>query len=111
MKEFYTAVVELRQPIVKEFTSEPYECGWANEAIIFLTFHPEISAFDEIITQPQISPDGINWTDLSECAINIKQAGLHAIRLHNFGGWLRVAFTISGQTQTATLTLHMTLKG
>ncbi|MGB7803953.1 hypothetical protein [Buttiauxella sp.] len=111
MKEFYTSVVELRQPIKNQFVTEPYECGWAHEAILFLTLAPDTNSFDEIIAQPQISPDGINWTPLAENTININKTGLHAIRLTNFGGWLRAELTISGQARTAMLTLHMTLKG
>lgn len=111
MKEFYTSVVELSQPIDTAFVSEPYECGWADEAIFFLTLHPEQAKFERVLVQPQLSPDGIHWVDAPSGEITVMRSGLYALRQTHFGGWLRVKLTLEGAARTAMITLHLALKG
>ncbi len=111
MKEFYTSVVELRQPINAAFASEPYECGWANEAIFFLNLHPDQANFERAMVQPQISPDGIHWVDAPAGELTVTHGGLYALRQTHFGGWLRVKLTLEGAARAAMITLHLALKG
>ena len=111
MKEFHTSVVELRQPIMTPFSSEPYECGWASEATFFVTLHEEQHPSTEILVRPKISPDGIHWTDAAVAPIAMTQSGLYALSLTNFGGWLKLDFTTTNTAQAALITVHLALKG
>ncbi|WP_041866555.1 hypothetical protein [Sodalis glossinidius] len=111
MKEFYTSVIELHQPISQQFSSEPYECGWASEALFFLTVHPEIADFDHLLVRSKNSPDGVHWTEAPGDATLISEPGLTAIALTQFGGWLRLEIALEGAAQKAMVTLHLALKG
>lgn len=111
MKEFYTSVVELRQPIKNTFLTEPYECGWANEALFFLTVHPEQADFTQIVVRPKISPDGIHWIDAPGEATRVDKPGTIAIAQSHFGGWLCLELTLADAKQAAMITLHLALKG
>ncbi|OON35666.1 hypothetical protein BTJ39_22135 [Izhakiella australiensis] len=111
MKEFYTSVIEMRQPIDGIFSSEPYECGWADEALFFLTVHSEQADFTRILVRPKISPDGIHWLDAPGDVVSVQGPGLTAIAQSHFGGWLRLELTLEGAAQTAMITLHLALKG
>ncbi|OIV46469.1 hypothetical protein BK025_11245 [Sodalis sp. TME1] len=111
MKEFYTSVIELRQPISRQFSSEPYECGWANEALFFLTVHPDMADFNTIVVRPKISPDGVHWVNAPGDATLISEPGLTVIAQSHFGGWLRLDLSPEGAAQTAMITLHLALKG
>ena len=111
MKEFYTSVVELRQPIKNIFLTEPYECGWANEALFFLTVHPEMADFAKIVVRPKISPDGIHWIDAPAGATSVDKPGTIAIAQSHFGGWLCLELSLAGATQSTLITLHLALKG
>ena len=36
LRESYTAIVERSEELSGSFATEPYECGWAGEAIFFV---------------------------------------------------------------------------
>lgn len=111
MKEFYTSVIELCQPISQHFSSEPYECGWASEALFFLTIHPELADFNQMVVRPKIFPDGVHWTDAPGDATLVSEPGLIAMAQSHFGGWLRLELAVEGAAQKAMVTLHLALKG
>ncbi|MGL9774321.1 MAG: hypothetical protein ACR5LG_11505 [Sodalis sp. (in: enterobacteria)] len=111
MKEFYSSVIELRQPISQQFSSNPYECGWASEALFFLTVHPKIADFDHLVVRPKIFLDGVHWTEAPGDATLISEPELTAIALTQFGGWLRLELTLEEAAQKAMVTLHLALKG
>jgi hypothetical protein len=110
MRSFYTSVVELRQPFKSVVASEPYECGWADEAIFFISAEKEGAEFDEIDLQVQISADGIRWVDEGTRA-RLAGPGLTACRVSHFGGWLRVSGSIKGHSERAVLSVRLALKG
>jgi hypothetical protein len=110
MRRFYTSVVELRQPFTSMVASEPYECGWADEAIFFITAEEEGADFDEIDLQAQISADGIRWVS-EGTQVRLSGPGLAACRLSHFGGWLRVSGNIRGRSERAVLSVRLALKG
>lgn len=110
MRSFYTSVVELRQPFKRVIASEPYECGWADEAIFFITAEKEGTEFDEIDLQVQISADGIRWVDEGTRA-RLTGPGLIACKVSHFGGWLRVNGNIKGRSERAVLSVRLALKG
>jgi hypothetical protein len=110
MRSFYTSVVELRQPFRGMIASEPYECGWADEATFFITVEEEGAEFDEIDLQVQISPDGIRWVS-EGTQVQLTGPGLTACRVSHFGGWLRVSGNIRGRNERAVLSVRLALKG
>jgi hypothetical protein len=110
MRRFYTSVVELRQPFRSAIASEPYECGWADEAIFFITAEEEGAEFDEIDLEVQISADGIRWVS-EGTQVRMTGPGLAACRVSRFGGWLRISGTIKGRTERAVLSVRLALKG
>jgi hypothetical protein len=110
MRDFHTSVVELRQPFEATVASAPYECGWADEAIFFVTVEDEDADFDQLALRVQISADGMHWIDEGTTA-GLAGPGLTACRVSHFGGWLRVTGELSGRAQRAVLTVRLVLKG
>lgn len=107
MKQFYTVVLDRLTDFSGRLLSEPYEAGWADEAIAFIRIH-EAEPSDHIHAWIQISPDGIEWMDEGhhiECAgVN----SLHCIRISNFGGWLRLCLE---SERNCKVTTYFALKG
>ena len=60
VRESTTAVVVRGERITQGFASEPYEAGWASEAIVFLTGMDSAGGGTVSV---QISPDGMHWID------------------------------------------------
>lgn len=111
MQDFYTAVVELQQPFQSEFATEPYETGWAYEANFFVSSHGDVSDFDRLKIGVQVSSDGISWVE-EGTTIQIPGSQLPVrIPVSNFGGWLRLHGDVIGGEESATLTIHLALKG
>jgi hypothetical protein len=110
MRDFHTSVVELRQPFQDTVASEPYECGWAQEAIFFITVEDVDADFDQLGLRVQISADGIRWTDEGTTA-SISGPGLTPVRIRHFGGWLRISGELSGGARRAVLSVRLVLKG
>lgn len=108
MLTFATSVIERRLEINAAHTTHPFEAGWASEAVFFIQIegvHPELSV------QAQISPDGLHWVDRGSPCVMSAQDQIAAIDLMNFGGWLRLAFQGATTEHTATVLVHLSLKG
>ena len=63
LRESYTAIVERSEELRGNFATEPYECGWAGEAIFFVRILERAGDLEGITLQVQISADGIRWCD------------------------------------------------
>ncbi len=89
MRESYTAAVERNVVCGRDFTSEPYEAAWADEAIFFIrVLDPNHKG--KLAFTAEISPDGMRWcAEGSTCEI-AEGADLGFIRVKHFGGWLRI---------------------
>jgi hypothetical protein len=110
MRNSYTAVVELEQPFTGSFATEPYECGWASEALAFIRVSEKSLAAERLTVRVQVSPDGICWFDEGTTLDVIIGPGQAWARLSHFGGWLRLAGTFTGDQARGTLTFHLALK-
>lgn len=110
MKTFATTVVELRQRFEKTIETHPFECGWADEAIVFIESHDP--APDVVVTlRVQLSPDGIRWID-EGTVLRVTDNAM--ARLTHFGGFLRlvgVVTDVNGAASGTTLTVRIALKG
>ncbi|MBO1078062.1 hypothetical protein [Roseomonas haemaphysalidis] len=89
--------------------TEPYECGWAREAIVFVRALKAPLLPPGTVARVQISPDGMHWTD-EGTTLALPQAAqeLRFARVTHFGGWLRlVAELPEGAGITLLVTLHL----
>jgi len=111
MKQVHTAVLERYGVFTGDFTTEPYEAGWAEEAIFFI----KVTAVDgdetTLIGSAQISPDGITWIDEGTPPLLITQPGLSFARVRHFGNWLRLWCRVSGHAAKFHGTIFLCLKG
>jgi hypothetical protein len=92
LRENHTAVITRNESWTGAVASEPYECGWASEAIVFLRALELSGPAPTAQARVQISPDGIRWVD--EGTVIALPARADAVtfgKVRHFGNWLRVA--------------------
>ena len=111
LRRSYTAVVERAEPLKGEFFTEPYEAGWAQEALIFVKVREGINNTPEVHAGIQISPDGIDWVDEGTAFPVIRGEGIYFVKVTNFGNWLRVAGHISDPEVLVRASIYVVLKG
>ena len=107
-REVYTAVVERNVAWEGAFATEPYEAGWAAEALIFIrVLSGGVSKHSAAV---QVSPDGIRWLDEgTRIALPDTAAGLTLARVTHFGNWLRLAGELP-PGQACTVMVYFVLK-
>ena len=97
MRRSHTAVVERGEPLSGEWATEPYEAGWAAEALVFvrvLEAPPGVG----LEARVQLSPDGMHWLDEGTTFTELNAARpLGFARLREFGNWLRLAGSTGSQ--------------
>jgi hypothetical protein len=98
MRRFYSAVVERNVAWNGEVATEPYEAGWASEAIAFVRVLETEGGSGELRLRAQISADGMQWCDEGSALDPISGVGVTFLRLRHFGNWLRLA----GETDSDT---------
>lgn len=111
MKRVHTAVLERLGTFSQNFATEPYEAGWADEAIFFVRIDEVAGDEARLTGSVQISPDGINWTDEGTTVPVLERPGVTFSRVRHFGNWLRLACTVSGQHATFRGSILLCLKG
>jgi hypothetical protein len=112
----YNAIVERNILWNGPFASEPYECGWAKEAIFFVralgvktpgaaSDPDETSA---VKAKVQISADGIRWNDEGSAFV-LPQAEDQTTfcRVSHFGNWLRIVGDTAGLELKVLVTLSL----
>lgn len=108
LNESQTAVVARNERWTGKAACEPYEAGWAREAVIF------VRALKDAKGTPgearvEISPDGMRW--LPEGAtfrLPTRTDEMAVARVKHFGNWLRVAADLPDGAEVAVLvTLHL----
>jgi len=101
----YNAVVERNVVWAGEYASEPYECGWAREAIFFIR---SLKGGSSTTCRVQISADGIRWCDEGNCFELPKNTDETTLcRVKHFGNWLRIAGDTGKDEVTVLVTLSM----
>ena len=87
----HTAAMMLRGWIGLARTEiEPYEAGWAREAVAFVCIHEAKDQSARLFVELETSPDGIRWGTLLPVQ-ELPASGVHRIRAEGFGNWLRAA--------------------
>jgi hypothetical protein len=110
MRQFHTSVVERREHFVGRLASQPYEAGWASEAIFFVKFERLEGPSDGITLVVQIAADGIDWIDEGTIIGPIRSIGTYHVRVRHFGGWLRVVADLGDPGGSCIATVHLVLK-
>lgn len=105
VRESTSAVVVRGEQLVDGFVSEPYEAGWASEAIVFVVGMDANTGGSIAV---QISPDGILWVDEG---LTITMPGRQEVafgRLAHFGNWIRIRVNApNGTERRMMVTLHL----
>ena len=96
MRQVHTAVLERFGTFSGDFATEPYEAGWAEEAIFFIRVDAVEGATPALTGKVQISPDGIAWVDEGITLPAVTHPGVAFTRVRHFGNWLRLACQVSG---------------
>ena len=90
MRQSHTAVLARNETWEGAFETEPYEVGWATEALFFLRVLKG-DAPEGAYARVQISPDGIRWCDEgSRVPFPASPDAPTFVRVREFGGWLRL---------------------
>jgi hypothetical protein len=91
IRRSFTAVVARNEPWSGEVATEPYECAWAGEAILFVRALEARGSLRAAKARVQISPDGIHWVDEGTAfPMPAKKGDLTFGRVRHFGGFLRL---------------------
>lgn len=107
LPENITAILARNERWSGDAASEPYEAGWAREAVIFIRALKEPKGPQPQI-RAEISPDGMRWiAEGTTAAMPSTRDGIAALRVKHFGNWIRVAATFAeGSESTVLVTLH-----
>ncbi len=107
LRQNYTAVVERDRLIEGEFATEPYECGWAGEAIFFIRKLEQQGSLSGAWVKAQISPDGMRWCD-EGTLVELTEAEVDFVRVRHFGNWLRLVGRLPEEARVRVLVaLHL----
>ncbi|NQV79804.1 MAG: hypothetical protein HQ495_04575 [Alphaproteobacteria bacterium] len=102
LRESTTAVVARGERFRSGDATEPYEAGWAVEAVVFLLGMDAGEVGRAVV---QISPDGINWTDEGTAIAMPSENQVTFGRVGHFGNWIRI---VSDLPDGAVRRLHIT---
>lgn len=91
LAESYTAVIARGEDWVNGSTTEPYEAGWAREAMIVIRTLEADRLESGCVAHVQVSLDGMHWADEgTTIAIAPSVDGLGLGRVTGFGHYLRL---------------------
>lgn len=108
LPENITAIVARNELWSGHAASEPYEAGWAREAVIFVRALKAPNGPQPIV-RVEISPDGMHWLpEGTEAPMPPFRDGVAALRIRRFGNWLRVAADFApGADATVLVAIHL----
>ena len=115
IRENHTAVVARNERWSGSAATEPYEAGWATEAVIFvraLAIERGPEAVAEVLpptARVQISADGMRWIDEGTTFPLPQSTELDGCaRVIQFGNWLRVVADLPADVAMKVLvTVHL----
>lgn len=108
LPENLTAIVARNEIWTGESATEPYECGWAREAIVFVrALKAPKGALPK--ARIEISADGMHWcAEGSEFSLPREKDLVSFQRLGHFGNFIRVAASLPADAEIVVLvTLHL----
>ena len=110
MRNFYTTVLERMREHDADFDTEPYEAGWAAEAMYFIRIHEIAGSDARLASRVQVSVDGIDWIDEGTAFPPLDKPGSYCVKVRHFGGWLRLHSEIAGANPRLSVTIQLALK-
>ena len=110
MRQALTAVLERDTTFTADFVTEPYEAAWAGEARWFVQTLASSGADAAVRLVTQISPDGLSWCDLDGVEHLAAGQGLVSWPVHQFGQWLRLRGTLTGDNPSMKLRIYLAAK-
>ena len=108
LRESATVVVARNETWRGSAATEPFEVGWATEAIIFVrALKAPIGVMPEV--RIEVSPDGMRWLpEGTHFALPAEDDGMTMARVAHFGNWLRIAADLpDGAELTVLVTMHL----
>lgn len=109
MRQTQTAVLERGVLLESDLATEPFEAGWATEARWFVQVL-EGGGSGRMTLRTQISPDGLDWVDAEGAPLEAPDAGTVTLPARDFGHWLRLALTRSGEGEPPLVRVYLALK-
>jgi hypothetical protein len=108
IRESQTAVVARNETWSGAVSTEPYEAGWAVEAVVFVRALADGSGGTGT-ARIEISPDGIRWVpEGTTFPLPTRRDEVTFARVSHFGNWLRVASDLPvGAELTVLVTFHL----
>jgi hypothetical protein len=109
IRESAHIVVERNTIWEGEAASEPYEVGWAKEAILFVQVLAPVPHQATPKVRVQLSPDGIRWCDEgTSFDLPTSPNDVACARVVHFGNWLRLAVSMNdGLSARVLVSLHL----
>lgn len=108
MQQSFTAVLERNTRLTGDYVTEPYEVAWAREARWFIRVLEMRGSSTRLVARAQVSPDGLHWCDDDgSSTVSLLGPGLVSWPVREFGGWLRLRGTVSGE---AKVMIYLALK-
>jgi len=88
--------------------TEPFEAGWAREAMIFVRAL-KAPRGEPPMARVEISPDGMRWVaEGTEVLMPSRENAIAVLRVKHFGNWLRVAADYPPDAEcTVLVTVHL----
>jgi hypothetical protein len=108
LPENITAVIARNERWSGDAATEPYEAGWAREAVFFVrALKQPVGAVPKAWVE--ISPDGMRWIpEGTELEMPSQKDAIAVARVARFGNWLRIATRFAPDAECAVLvTLHL----
>lgn len=108
LRENITAILARNEIWTGNAATEPYEAGWAAEAVVFIRALKPPSGHQPV-ARIEISPDGMHWVDEgTRVDLPAGRDDVVFARLGCFGNWLRVVADFPDGSETCLLiTLHL----
>jgi hypothetical protein len=108
LRESQTAVVARNERWTGAVATEPYEAGWAREAVLFVRALKDAEGAPGT-ARVEISPDGMRWAPEGTTFPLPKRADdVTFARVAHFGNWLRIAADLpDGAALTVLVTYHL----
>lgn len=108
MQQTYTSVLARRVTIDDVYSTQPYEAGWAREAVLFVQVE---GAHPDLALTAEISPDGITWIARGGPTTLAAGDTIAEVPVANFGNWLRLTVTGATAAEPARILVHVNGKG
>ncbi len=108
LPENVTLVVGRNERWTGSAATEPFEAGWAREAVIFVRALKEPKG-EQPLARVEISPDGMRWMpEGTEAPMPLRKDGIVTLRVKYFGNWLRISADFLPEAEcTVLVTVHL----